>query len=492
MPDLKLSGLPVDASPSGLDYVETLDVSDGSNKRVLVSSLLALGGGGGGSIASTSSVLKGNGSGGAVAATAGTDYLSPTGSGAGLSGVLLAANNLSDVTAATARANLGLGTAATTAATAYATAAQGGKADSAVQPADLAAFTGSASVVTLGTVAAGTWNATAIGVAKLGSGTPSAGKYLDGGGTWTTLPAGGSIASTSSLLKGDGAGAAVAATAGTDYPGLATANTFTAAQAISPTASTGTPAAGFTVTSPAHTALATGTEYSSVVLNMASTKTFAGSTTIALQRTTRIMAETLAAASATTITAAATLSISGPPVAGTNVTITNPYALEITGNMRSRWVLDGSYAWSMTYAGSTLTLGNSNSGATFTLGNFNAFVCSDGGVPHLYADKSGARLSVLPGSAIGWSSSSGNAAAAMDTGLARASAAVVRVTDGSTGAGDLAARALFVSKNAAPADAELAAGQLALWFDSTNGAARLMLKGKSANGTVVTGNVTLT
>jgi hypothetical protein len=67
-------------------------------------------------------------------------------------GVLLAVNNLSDLTSAsTARTNLGLGTAATTAATDYATAAQGAKADTALQPAaigvtvqgydaDLAAF----------------------------------------------------------------------------------------------------------------------------------------------------------------------------------------------------------------------------------------------------------------------------------------------------------------------------------------------------------------
>ena len=47
-------------------------------------------------------------------------------------------------------------------------------------------------------------------------------------------------------------------------------------------------------------------------------------------------------------------------------------------------------------------------------------------------------------------------------------------------------------KTTAPADAELAAGEAAYWFDATNGAGKFMVKAKTANGTVVTGSVTLT
>ena len=80
---------------------------------------------------------------------------------ASLSGALIATNNLSDLTSASiGRANLGLGTAATTASTDYATAAQGALAASATQPGDLSpvatsgAYGDLSGTPTLGTAAA--------------------------------------------------------------------------------------------------------------------------------------------------------------------------------------------------------------------------------------------------------------------------------------------------------------------------------------------------
>lgn len=46
-------------------------------------------------------------------------------------------------------------------------------------------------------------------------------------------------------------------------------------------------------------------------------------------------------------------------------------------------------------------------------------------------------------------------------------------------------------KTAAPADADIATGEMALWFDSTNGAAKLKIKAKQADGTVRVGEVAL-
>ena len=87
---------------------------------------------------------------------------------------LEASNNLSDVSSASAaRTNLGLGTAATTASTDYATAAQGSLADSAIQPSDLAtvattgAYSDLSGLPALGTAAA--TDATAYATAAQGA-----------------------------------------------------------------------------------------------------------------------------------------------------------------------------------------------------------------------------------------------------------------------------------------------------------------------------------
>lgn len=49
----------------------------------------------------------------------------------------------------------------------------------------------------------------------------------------------------------------------------------------------------------------------------------------------------------------------------------------------------------------------------------------------------------------------------------------------------------IIDRLTAPADGDLVAGQCALWFDQTDGAAKLMVKAKSANGTVRTGSLAL-
>jgi hypothetical protein len=50
---------------------------------------------------------------------------------------------------------------------------------------------------------------------------------------------------------------------------------------------------------------------------------------------------------------------------------------------------------------------------------------------------------------------------------------------------------VIMTKAAAPADADVTTGELAFWFDSTSGAAKLMVKAKDAGGTIRTGSVTL-
>ena len=88
-----------------------------------------------------------------------------------------------------------------------------------------------------------------------------------------------------------------------------------------------------TLTGPADTTLAASTEATDVNINLARTVQFATGA-LTTQRAMRIQAPTYSFVGASTITNAATVDISGPPVAGTNATITNPAALIVeSGNV---------------------------------------------------------------------------------------------------------------------------------------------------------------
>lgn len=84
----------------------------------------------------------------------------------------------------------------------------------------------------------------------------------------------------------------------------------------------------------AHTNLLASTEATDINFNLARTVEFATGA-LTTQRAFRIQAPTYSFVGASVITTAATLAISGPPVAGTNATFTNPVSLLIeTGNLR--------------------------------------------------------------------------------------------------------------------------------------------------------------
>lgn len=50
---------------------------------------------------------------------------------------------------------------------------------------------------------------------------------------------------------------------------------------------------------------------------------------------------------------------------------------------------------------------------------------------------------------------------------------------------------IVVQTHSAPGTGNLVAGDAAIWFDQTNGAGKLMVQAKTADGTLVAGSVTL-
>lgn len=80
------------------------------------------------------------------------------------------------------------------------------------------------------------------------------------------------------------------------------------------------------ITGGAHTTLTASTEATDILLNLARTVQFATGALTA-QRAVYIKAPTYAFVGASTITTAATFAVSGPPVAGTNATLTKTYSI---------------------------------------------------------------------------------------------------------------------------------------------------------------------
>jgi hypothetical protein len=148
-------------------------------------------------------------------------------------------------------------------------------------------------------------------------------------------------AANDELVIGDGTGTASVATirsrvelAGSHIwevvTGTAIAALTSAGLALTPAAGTGTVVPSLKVTGAAHTALTASTERHAVQFDLSSTKQFATGA-ITTQREFRIQAPTYGFVGASVITTAATVAISAAPIAGTNATITNGYALLIEG-----------------------------------------------------------------------------------------------------------------------------------------------------------------
>ncbi|MEK6849463.1 MAG: hypothetical protein AABY01_02745, partial [Nanoarchaeota archaeon] len=142
-----------------------------------------------------------------------------------------------------------------------------------------------------------------------------------------------------------------------------TTTTLTIAQdggvTLAPEAQTSGAPDTLTVTGAAHTSITAATEDMGVLLDFSATKTWAaGAGPLATQREISIAAPTYNGnvAGALTITDAATVYISGAPVQGTNITLSNTYALWVDSGITR---LDGA----VTITDATITSTKSSAGA---------------------------------------------------------------------------------------------------------------------------------
>lgn len=187
---------------------------------------------------------------------------------------------------------------------------------------------------------------------------------------------------------------------------------------------------GFSFTGAAHTNQTASTEATMVNWNLAQTVQFATGA-LTTQRAMRIQAPTYSFVGASTITTASTLSISGPPVAGTNATITRSFALvaeagDIAVANTARLCLDTSgYAWIQ---------GTSASGGGYVVDFYNRYSNN----PQIKLSSSALILQAATGGLVFTTSAS---VATIDAGIARNAAATIEINTGTVGTyGDLICR----------------------------------------------------
>jgi hypothetical protein len=140
------------------------------------------------------------------------------------------------------------------------------------------------------------------------------------------------------------------------------------------------------------------------------------------QRFIRITAPTIAFAGASTVASAATLSIAGAPIAGTNATITNSYALWVEAGMSQFGGIIN------TTAALVLNTGSQAFNTSYHFVNWN-------------------------GASVGWSSAGTvNSTSTLDTAFKRVSAGLIEINNGTAGTyRDLVLRNLRMSAPTVPA-----------------------------------------
>lgn len=279
------------------------------------------------------------------------------------------------------------------------------------------------------------------------------------GGTGGTGGAGGggSVAdptATIGLTAVNGSASTAMRSDGAPALGVTIAPTWTGLHTFAVTARSSGVAKYFIVRTPADTGMTATTESIGIQFggdSSAATVSRQWATgTIPIQRENVFVPPTYAGVGAMTISAAATLAVAGPPVAGTNMTITNPFSIWAQGGcVRIDYTtgLSGTIAtigasYMLAIVGSTGTLGFSGSKIVFgnqaLSGNSTALIqCStwtftDFSNNGMTINSTTGSCTITSGGQFGWSSSTSVTATA-DTGLKRIAAKVIGTTDGSSG-----------------------------------------------------------